>query len=170
MSIPEIPPPAGRARARARTRAALLLAVVFVAGGLAGAAIDRAVTTRAMAGGPVVQIAYQPKTGAPHAGPAAVDIPYAVQQLDLTGDQRTRIIAIVQQVRPESDSLWAQLRTEVVPKSRALETRMFQRILCTLTPAQRETWRTQMLAQAFDTAVVNERLRPAREERCAELP
>lgn len=152
-----------------RSRAALLLAAVFVAGGIAGAAIDRIVVTR-NTGTPAIAVAYMPKGSDARPGPTAVDIPYAFQQLGLTDDERVRVRAIVQRMRPQSDSLWDQVRTEVLPKSRSLETRMFQDILCVLTPAQRERWRSNVVRGGFDTAVVNERLRPVREGRCPAAP
>lgn len=166
MSIPAFTSPPRRSG----RRAVLLLAAVFVAGAIAGAAVERLVATRAAAASPLAGVAYAPKIGGDGVGPAAQDIPYAVRQLDLTDDERAKVRAIVQRVRPQSDTLWLQVRTEILPKSRALETRMFQDILCVLTPAQRETWRRQMTEQAFDTAVVNERLRPALEGRCPAAP
>lgn len=109
-----------------RLRALGLLAAVFVAGALAGAA--------------AVQL--WPESGRPDPGgppPGAFrgipgELPPPIRRLDLTEDQRERIRTILQEARPRSDSI---LRV-ALPRLRAIADSVRAEIWAVLTPAQRE--------------------------------
>jgi Spy/CpxP family protein refolding chaperone len=103
---------------RARRRAAVVLIATFLAGGLAGAGVEH---LRAGA--------------APHGPPPfEMPLPPFFEELDLTDDQRTRIIAVLEGRRGEMDAVMS----EVFPRMRAIGDSIDAEIRSILTPAQRE--------------------------------
>jgi hypothetical protein len=139
-----------------RKQGLVLLGVVFVAGGLAGGAIDRVYVTRYQES----VVAWRAREEAEdyrewalrghrerednkaeaerHAGEASegVEIPLQVEWLGLTNEQRVRIRAIIAHARPRADSIMHLVR----PRVRELELSMYQEIMCVLSPPQRAEW------------------------------
>jgi Spy/CpxP family protein refolding chaperone len=105
---------------RARRRAAIALIATFLAGGLAGAGIEH---LRASA-------------PAHPNGPPTFEMPLPpfFEELDLTEDQRARIVAVLEGRRGEMDAVMS----EVSPRMRAIGDSIDAEIRSILTPAQRE--------------------------------
>jgi Spy/CpxP family protein refolding chaperone len=93
-----------------------LIAVTFLAGGMAGAAFDRVITTDTL------------KRDAP-----AAERRHLIDQVDMTADQRATIDAILERRSERLKSAWAEIspRLEAITDSARLE------IMQVLTPAQR---------------------------------
>lgn len=110
-------------------RAVLLLAAVFAAGAVTGAAIHR---WGALSRGP----------GEPrHHGPPP--LPMLVAELDLTGEQRAQVDAVMARYAPEFEAV---IRA-TFPQIRAIEARMTEEVLPLLTDEQRaELQRLQVTA------------------------
>jgi hypothetical protein len=130
---------------------------MFVAGGLAGAAIDRFYVVRHGDDGWVLdtrRVAERRRFEGKREGQGEVEIPSALARLDLSPDQQARIRTIVTRLRPITDSLWREVR----PRAQAVENRLFQESLCVLTPQQLARWKTYM-AVDFPPEITAERLR-----------
>ena len=141
-----------------RRRGLLLLLAMFVAGGLAGAAIDRAYVVRrrdAEANSWMGRVAARRELERRNPSDREVEIPFALSRLNLTQDQEEQIRRIVIRIRPRTDSLWNAVR----PRAQALESQMFQESLCVLTPGQIDHYKDNQRADNFPPAVTAERLR-----------
>ena len=142
-----------------RRRGFLLLAAMFVAGGLAGAAADRYIVrqrdTEPGFRGETARLAARRDLERRPSGDREVEIPFALSQLNLTQDQKEQIRRIVIRIRPRTDSLWNAVR----PRAQALESQMFQESLCVLTPDQIDRYKDYQRAANFPPAVTTERLR-----------
>jgi Spy/CpxP family protein refolding chaperone len=111
---------------RARLLGAALLAATLVAGGLTGAAIDRAVVRHALAapgGGPCRDARRRPGLG-------------FLEPLHLTAAQRDSVKAILEHRRGQMDAFWA----EAGPRLRAVVDATETEIRSVLTPEQRATF------------------------------
>jgi hypothetical protein len=131
---------------------------MFVAGGLAGAAIDRAYVVRqrdADASTMMRRLAARRELDRRNLSDREVEIPFALSRLDLTQEQQEQIRRIVIRIRPRTDSLWNAVR----PRAQELESQMFQESLCVLTPAQIDHYKDNQRAENFPPAVTAERLR-----------
>jgi hypothetical protein len=163
MSVPDRPPPAPRARG------ALLLCVVFLAGALAGAALDRAwVVTHILnafrQSGFVSGEARRGARNSPEAERARLaTIPDQFLRLHLTAQQESVLTDIARRRRPRADSVLRALR----PTVQHMETEMMQEMLCALTPAQQADWLAYMQANHWDPDVVAERYKLVRTHTCA---
>jgi hypothetical protein len=139
------------------------LAAVFVAGVLAGAAVDRVYVVRQRDGAETLMRRLlerrnaEQRRGRGTGGGAApeVEIPSALARLDLTPDQATRIRAIAARLRPVTDSLWREVR----PRAQAVENLLFQESLCVLTPDQLARWKDYQRDSDFPPEITTERLR-----------
>ena len=100
----------------------LLVAVVFLAGALAGSAFERVRVSRARPMRPFIE----------NRGP----LPKPFARLDLTEEQRTRIVAIFESGRPLTDSIMQ----EVMPRLREINDSIRQEIEEILTPEQLDAW------------------------------
>ena len=141
-----------------RQRGLLLLVAMFIAGGLAGAAVDRAYIVRhrkAEATNEVARLAARRDIERRNLSDREVEIPFALAQLNLTQEQEEEIRRIVIRIRPRTDSLWNAVR----PRAQALESLMFQESLCVLTPQQIDHYKDNQRAQSFPPAITAERLR-----------
>lgn len=96
-------------------KAAVLLAVVFIAGGLLGAAVAR----------------MRPSMGP--ARDASGIVARMTQDLDLTPPQQDSIRAVLERWRPTMDSAWATVR----PQIETVRARIRSDIAAQLTPEQR---------------------------------
>lgn len=137
-----------------RGRGLAILSAVFIAGLVAGAALDRwyivrHVTTEAQR--LEAQRAAERRSGKRD----ELEIPYALARLDLTPEQAEQIRHIVARFRPITDSIWSTLR----PRAQAIESQLFQQSLCILTPEQLERWKSYQRQADFDPAITAERLR-----------
>ena len=110
---------------RVRVQGIILLIIVFVAGGVAGALIDRANPLKDRR--PQKLRVYNPN-------PTPYEFPGFFRDLDLTDEQRVQIRAIFEKHRPAIDSLLG----EAMPKIRALRDSADTEIQAILTPEQRE--------------------------------
>ncbi len=169
-------------------RAALVVAVAFVAGAVAGAAADRgwvaARVQRLAAASPLPPAAptafageRAPGEPEPRVGRRPVDsdtalvrlralrIPDQFAGLGLTPAQIDRLAAIAQRRRPASDSVNAVVRA-LLPTVQHMETEMMQEMLCALTPAQQAAWLAHVQAGEFPPTVVAERYRLVRTHSC----
>jgi Spy/CpxP family protein refolding chaperone len=104
---------------RSKLAAVVLLAAVFLAGGLAGwgghEAAERDEDRRPRRRGPDAMVEY------------------LTRELELTAAQRDSVRAIFARHRPETDSLWARVR----PRFDSIKARMRGEIDSVLTPEQR---------------------------------
>jgi hypothetical protein len=124
--------PQATAPSRLRARGLALLAAVFLAGALAGAAISR-YGLRQVGGDPALR-------GGKH---DVAEIPERLRRLGLTPDQEQRIRAVYARWQPRADSIMRG----VLPQVREIEHGMFQEMICVLTPAQDTAylaWRTKL--------------------------
>jgi len=109
---------------RLRLHALLLLAVVFVIGGLAGAALDRAVRS----GGP-----HRPPHE--HYGEPPPGLPPEIErELALTPEQQARIREIFKRARPTTDAIM----DAVLPRLRAITDSVRLEVRGTLNPSQQK--------------------------------
>src|SRR5882672_9909524 len=156
-------------------RGALLLAVVFAAGGVAGAAVDRAWVRTHM-----VNVAEgwtrsrglrEPRVPGDSIQERlrGVGVPDQFLRLHLTSAQANQLAEIARRRRPRSDSINAVVRT-LQPTVQHLETEMMQEMLCALTPPQQEEWLASMQANGWNPEVVAERYRLVRTHTCPVQP
>lgn len=142
-----------------RRRGFLLLAAMFVAGGLAGAAVDQYVVRQhsleAGVRGETARLAARRDLERRNVSDREVEIPFALSRLNLTQEQEEQIRRIVIRIRPRTDSLWNAVR----PRAQALESQMFQESLCVLTPDQIDRYKHYQRAENFPAAITTERLR-----------
>lgn len=108
---------------RVRFQGAILLAVAFIVGALAGVAGDRAVLQREP---------QPPPFGPPRAGGGFLPAP--LEHLDLSDDQRRQIVDILERRRPRTDSVLE----EALPQLRAIMDSIREELRAVLTPEQRE--------------------------------
>jgi hypothetical protein len=134
-----------------RTRILLGLLMVFLTGGLSGAAVDRAYVARA-ATQSTPSVRRRGRSGIE--GTDSLRIPSALARLDLTPDQQRSVLAIVAHLRPVTDSLWTELR----PKVMAVERQLFQESLCVLTTEQLDRWKSYAIDAGATRAQMDERL------------
>ena len=109
---------------RQKLETAALLLAVFVAGGLAGAAVDRRLAD------PAVEGERRPSRTLV---PPPNEIPRFYRDLGLTEEQRNEIEAIMGAARPESDSILSV----AIPRLRELTRQTRERISAVLTDEQR---------------------------------
>jgi hypothetical protein len=166
MSVPE-------ARSSTpRARGALLLGVVFLAGALAGAALDRAWVVSHMLNafrqsGLVIGEARRGARNSPETERARLAaIPDQFLRLHLTPQQESVLTDIARRRRPRADSVLRALR----PTVQHMETDMMQEMLCALTPAQQADWLAYMQANHWDPDVVAERYKLVRTHTCTPTP
>lgn len=139
-----------------RARGLLLLAVVALAAGAAGGAIDRLWVARTANSGMIIT-KFEPIRGRAD-GPARESaerpvrtdrsmeeergmlgmggIPISLRSLTLTDSQRRRIEKISSQFQPAAESVVMTIRSRVA----ALDLQMRQETMCVLTPQQRADW------------------------------
>lgn len=104
---------------RSKLSAVVLLATVFLAGGLAGWGGREATD-------------HDRSRGKGRRGPDAM-VAHLGRELDLTTAQRESVRAIFARYRPETEALWAQVR----PRFDSIKTRVRAEIDAQLTPEQR---------------------------------
>lgn len=109
---------------RIRIQAIVLLIVAFVAGGLAGAAVEH---VRLAHRRPAFPMGPGPAFGALRGG-----VPGYYNRLGLSPDQRARISAILKRAQPRTDSLL----NETLPQLRAITDSVRREIRAVLTPDQ----------------------------------
>jgi Spy/CpxP family protein refolding chaperone len=144
----------------ARKRGIWLLLVVAIAAGAAGGALDRLWVAREGGfvgwriadgeGGGMVTVRGTTADGfteAQRAGrilgerrragnPGEDGIPFALRAVDLTDEQRQRILSLAEKYRPVAESLMRS----VAPRVRQLDLQMREEAMCVLTPKQRDDW------------------------------
>lgn len=150
-----------------RARGALLLGVVFLAGALAGAAVDRVWVATHMLGAfrraGLVMAEPRRSANSPEAERRlASTIPDQFVRLHLTPHQDSVLSAIALRRRPRADSVMRALR----PTVQHMETEMMQEMLCALTPAQQADWLAYMQANGWDPDVVAERYKLVKTHTC----
>jgi len=140
-----------------RVRALLTLAVVFLAGGLAGGAMHAAWQRRAVREGEMRR-----RPGQRY----EAQIPEMLLNLGLDDAQRARVEGILRRVQPAADTIMAQ----VGPRVRALDLTARQQVLCVLTPAQRDRLVRERAERHLATRETEAWMTLVREGRCAEVP
>jgi hypothetical protein len=113
---------------------------VFVAGGLAGAAVERAYFyPRPPLRRSAESLAFRPGEGDSKSEDSGTGarIPFGLALLDLTPAQEREITAIADHLRPATDSLWREMR----PRAMAVAERMLQESACVLSPTQIEQFK-----------------------------
>ena len=124
---------------RVRVQGILLLVIVFIAGGVAGALVDRA---NLMKNRRPRMERFDNKLD----GPGQVgEFPGFFRDLDLTDEQRKQIRAIFEKHRPTIDSLM----DDAMPKIRALRDSTDAEISVILTPEQRVKFEKQSPRHRF---------------------
>lgn len=114
---------------RVRAKGIALLVIVFVVGVLAGTAFER---VRARRAAPEFRPPDAGMMGRLHAG----RLPPMFQQLDLTADQRSRIIEIIERGRPRTDAVLG----DMLPRLRAVTDSIHSEIRSVLTAEQLAHW------------------------------
>lgn len=104
---------------RLRIQGAVLIALVFSVGVLAGGAVERIRASREKPMRPMRQMG---------------ELPRPFERLDLTNDQRTEISAILERGRPQTDSVLQEL----MPRLQAISDSIRVEIREVLTPEQTE--------------------------------
>jgi hypothetical protein len=177
MSNPEFsrPVPLPRGAGQRLGTGAILLAVVFVAGAVAGAALDRAwIRTHLVrvAGG--WTLAREIRVPRP-TGDSVTDrlrevgVPDQFLRLHLTSEQAMQLAEIAQRRRPRSDSINAVVK-RLQPTVQRLETEMMQEMLCALSPSQQADWLEYMKTNGWNPNVVAERYRLVQTHTCPAQP
>ena len=108
---------------RVRLQGIALLLIAFVTGGLAGAAIEHR----------------RPVPPPPLGPPGPLEpgrLPPPIERLDLSADQRTRIVAVLDDARPRTDSIFS----EAMPKVRVIMDEVQEKIRAVLTEEQRKAF------------------------------
>jgi Spy/CpxP family protein refolding chaperone len=116
---------------RVRVQGILLLVIVFIAGGVAGALVDRA---NPMKDRRPLRDRIEKRLDGPGEPGGPGEFPGFFRNLDLTDTQREQMRAIFEKHRPTIDSLM----NESMPKIRALRDSADAEISALLTPEQRE--------------------------------
>ena len=143
-----------------RTRGLLLLLAAFVAGGLAGGALDRVYIIRM-----TMRRAQEERRGG--ADTRAVDrIPTPLEALDLTSEQQASLREIARKWRPQAGVALDEMRKKVS----GMENDMFAEMLCVLTDAQRERYVHDLTENPFGRSVVDKRMSLVRAHACPAAP
>ena len=125
---------------RVRLRGLALLIVTFLAGGLAGAAVEHVRAPETRWAGPLA------RDGGPPIPPAqrgqGLLVPAAFESLDLSDSQREEIRQILRESRPVTDSLLGRF----MPRLRAVTDSVRREIRAVLTPEQRERLENELPA------------------------
>ena len=132
-----------------RARAALLLAVTFVVGALAGAALDR------------VMIRREPR----RESRVAIDadrIPVPLETLGLTSDEEARLHAIARRWRPRASNELDSVRHRVSD----MENGMFAEMLCVIRPELRDRYLESLRANRFSQEIIDKRFALVRANQC----
>ena len=137
---------------------------VFAAGGLAGAALDRAYGRLS---GAAIPTTVRTENGVRRRGANGErtgdePIPVGLAVVGLTPEQETEVRAIVARLRPTTDSLWHELR----PKALAVEVQMFQQSACVFSPTQVEKFKKYMNDAGASAEQVAERLKLVNSSTC----
>lgn len=142
-----------------RLRAVLLLAAVFVAGGVVGAAIARAFPSR-----PALESRHG-VSGSVSTTPENERIPTPLENLGLTDDEKTRLRAIAKRWRPRASESIDEVRRRVAD----LENGMFAEMLCELPQQKRDRYLAQLQESGMDQATIEKRFTLVRQNRCGEV-
>jgi hypothetical protein len=134
-------------------RAALLLLLVFVAGGVAGAAFERTHDARPR----------RNSAGADHAVEAE-RIPLPLEALGLSNDETRQLHAIARRWRPRAADLVRGLSANVGE----LENNMFAEMLCVITPDQRRRYLASLERNHADSTLIDRRFRLVHANQCAD--
>ena len=132
-----------------RARAALLLAVTFVVGGLAGAALDRVMVRR------------EPRRE-PRVAVDADRIPVPLEVLGLTSDEEARLHAIARRWRPRASNELDSVRHRVSD----MENGMFAEMLCVIRPELRDRYLQSLRANRFSQEIIDKRFALVRANQC----
>ncbi|HXT14230.1 MAG TPA: hypothetical protein VN706_01285 [Gemmatimonadaceae bacterium] len=131
-------------------RAIVILVLVFIAGGAAGVALERARTT--------------PRRESRVKEGVVEDerIPTPLTALGLSDDETRELHAIARRWRPKASQLVRGLAASVG----SLENDMFAEMLCVLSPDQRERYLSQLQQNTADTTLINRRFQLVRANQC----
>lgn len=116
---------------RVRIQGVILLVIVFIAGGVAGALVDRA---NPMKEKRPFRERFEQRVDGPGEPDGPGEFPRFFRDLNLTDSQREQIRAIFERHRPTIDSIMG----ESMPRIRALRDSADAEISALLTPEQRE--------------------------------
>lgn len=134
-----------------RARAALLLVVTFLAGGVLGAAVSRALP------------AFLERR---NSGELENDrIPTPLVMLGLSDNETARLHVIARRWRPKASNELREMRRQVSE----LENGMFAEMLCVLTPAKRDEYLHQLQNNGFPAELIEKRFTLVRANRCGEV-
>jgi len=134
-----------------RARAVLLLVVTFVAGGVVGAAVSRALP------------AFLERR---HAGELENDrIPTPLVTLGLSDNETARLHVIARRWRPKASNELREMRRQVSE----LENGMFAEMLCVLSPNKRDAYLRQLESNGNPRELIEKRFALVRANRCGEV-
>lgn len=142
-----------------RLRAILLLAAVFVAGGIVGAALARTFPSRPA---PESRRGF---SGSVSSTPENERIPTPLENLGLTDDEKTRLRAIAKRWRPRASESIDEVRRRVAE----LENGMFAEMLCELPEEKRDRYLVELQQSGMEQSVVDKRFALVRQNRCKEV-
>ena len=129
-----------RSVGRIRLRGLALLIVAFLAGGLAGAAVEHVRAPESSWSGPLAREG-GPPTPPMGGGPGQV-VPPVFEELDLSDHQREEIRRILSESQSVTDSLLGRF----MPRLRAVTDSVRREIRSVLTPEQRERLESELPA------------------------
>lgn len=142
-----------------------LLALVFVAGGLAGAAIDRAAVRRQ------AERTAQTRAETPHPPNPAErrrgdiqpdQIPFVFESFNLTSEEKERLHAIARRWRPRA----AEALSQVAANVSDLENDMFAEMLCVLSKDKQDMFLARLQEGGQNTVIIDKRFRLVRSGQC----
>jgi len=141
-----------------RIRAVALLAVTFVAGGVAGAATYRALAK------PAPTMLISPAERRDGRGPEieAERIPTPLEQLQLTPDEQRSLREIARRWRPRAAEALAAVRQNVSD----FENSMFAEMLCVLPKEKQERYLAQLQENGAGLDLIERRFRLVRSNQC----
>lgn len=141
-------------------RALMVLAVVFVAGGAAGVALDRAALRPPQS---QAKEPREPVDGKLRRTPVPEDqIPMPLLDLGLSADEEARLHSIARQWRPRAAEEMADVRAKVG----GLENGMFADMLCAITPEHRDRYLVVAQQQHMPRQQIDTRFALVRSNQC----
>lgn len=143
-----------------RLRAIVLLTIIFVVGGVAGAAVDRTWIRRAPDAATVRRA--EPRRPAGSAEIDADRIPIPLMTLQLSQQEERELHEIARRWRPQAMKTMLDMQADISD----LENNMFAEMLCVLSKEKQNRYLAQMQENGADAVVIDKRFRLVRSNQC----
>jgi len=149
-----------------RARALGLLLITFTAGGIAGAAVDRAwMRGESTPVGFTVRRETPRREGAGRSEVEADRIPIPLEVLQLTPDETARLHEIARRWRPQASRAMDSIRANISE----LENGMFAEMLCVLPKEKQERYLAQLQENGAPNQMIEKRFRLVRSNQCESI-